>query len=192
MGSPLHPPKKQKILVERQCFGGIRTTWLESPDDYDFFNLYAQIRLANPESTLYRELLEAMRQRAGVLQLFFDDDNDQLRQFSGAAVPGGHAAFTGTASVYSGTPITDEDLSIESTDAATNAFYTYVTGLRDALEEAEAALDLADPTDTAAVAAATAAVDAKRVAVRALLRVAVPDPAMVHQELPGCVGDLRL
>ena len=38
---PLHPPKKQKILVERQCFGAIRTTWLESPDDYDFFNLYA-------------------------------------------------------------------------------------------------------------------------------------------------------
>ena len=81
---------------------------------------------------------------------------------------------------------------VKSTDAATNAFYTYVTGLRDALEEAEAARDLADPTDTAAVAAATAAVDAQQAAVRALLRVAVPDPAMVHQELPGCVSDLRL
>lgn len=67
---PLHPPKKQKILVERQCFGAIRTTWLESPDDYDFFNLYAQIRLANPESTLYRELLEAMRQLPVVLDLW--------------------------------------------------------------------------------------------------------------------------
>jgi hypothetical protein len=81
---------------------------------------------------------------------------------------------------------------VKSTDAATNAFYTYVTGLRDALEEAEAARDLVDPTDTAAVAAATAAVDAQQAAVRALLRVAVSDPAVVHQELPGCVSDLRL
>ena len=68
---------------------------------------------------------------------------------------------------------------VKSTDSATNAFYTYVTGLRDALEEAEH-LDDADKIKQA------------QIAVRALLRVAVPDPAMVHQELPGCVGDLRL
>ena len=61
--------------------------------------------------------------RDGVLQLFYDDDNDQAKQFSGAAVPGGHAVFTGTASVYSTTPITDADITVESDDPSTSELH---------------------------------------------------------------------
>jgi len=59
--------------------------------------------------------------RRGVLQLFYDDDNDPLKQFRGPAVPGGNVAFTGTTSVYSDTPITADDITIESKSPVTNA-----------------------------------------------------------------------
>jgi len=42
--------------------------------------------------------------REGVLQIIFDDDNTPLRYHSGSTVPGGHAAFTRTAVVYSSKP----------------------------------------------------------------------------------------
>jgi len=54
--------------------------------------------------------------RKGVLQVFYDDDNNHLRFFSGPSVPGGHAAFTRTAVVYS-TTIIDEAM---TTTAATS------------------------------------------------------------------------
>ena len=65
--------------------------------------------------------------RPNVLQLFYDDDNDGLKTFSGPAVPGGHSAFTGTASVYSQTPITKADLSLDSPNPVTNALRKEVT-----------------------------------------------------------------
>lgn len=45
--------------------------------------------------------------REGVLQIIFDDDNTPLRYHSGSTVPGGHAAFTRTAVVYSSKPTAD-------------------------------------------------------------------------------------
>ena len=57
----------------------------------------------------------------------YDDDNDQLKLYSGAAVPGGHCAFTGTASVYSQTPITKAALSLDSPNPVTNALRKEVT-----------------------------------------------------------------
>ena len=59
--------------------------------------------------------------RPGVLQLVYDDDNDQLKRISGPTVPGGHAVFTRTASVYSMCEITDADLDVASASAATAA-----------------------------------------------------------------------
>ena len=48
-------------------------------------------------------------------QLVYDDDNNKISSFQGAAVPGGHVAYTRTASVYSEKPITQAD-----TDAASD------------------------------------------------------------------------
>ena len=45
--------------------------------------------------------------RKGVLQLVYDDDNNHLRLYKGDAVPGGNAAYTRTAVVYSTTDIDD-------------------------------------------------------------------------------------
>ena len=64
--------------------------------------------------------------RPNVLQLFYDDDNDGLKTFSGPAVPGGHSAFTGTASVYSQT-LHKADLSLDSPNPVTNALRKEVT-----------------------------------------------------------------
>ena len=58
-------------------------------------------------------------QRPGVLQIIFDDDNNTMRHYSGPSVPGGHVAYTRTASIYSETPITDEDVDISSTNPMT-------------------------------------------------------------------------
>jgi len=58
-------------------------------------------------------------QRPGVLQIIFDDDNNTMRHYSGPSVPGGHVAYTRTASIYSETPITDEDVDISSTTPMT-------------------------------------------------------------------------
>ena len=57
--------------------------------------------------------------RPGVLQLLYDDDNDRLRCMQCDALPGGHAAYTRTATVYSQTEITDDDLKVASTSPMT-------------------------------------------------------------------------
>ena len=67
---PRKAPKKAKVAVEEHGMGGLRTTWLVSPDDYEFYNLYSQLRLANPESSLHRELMQAMRELPSVLDLW--------------------------------------------------------------------------------------------------------------------------
>ena len=59
--------------------------------------------------------------RPGVLQLVYDDDNDRLRRFRGATVPGGNAAFTRTATVYSQSEITDNDVDATGTTPAVEA-----------------------------------------------------------------------
>ena len=51
----------------------------------------------------------------------YDDDNDKVRTFSGGAVPGGHAAYTRTATVYSAAALTEADLEASSTNASVEA-----------------------------------------------------------------------
>ena len=58
--------------------------------------------------------------RDDVLQLFYDDDNTELSFFSGPTVPGGHAAFTRTAVIYSDSPIDAASIALD-TDPATEA-----------------------------------------------------------------------
>lgn len=65
--------------------------------------------------------------RPGVLQLIFDDDNNKLQTFAGPSVPGGHSAFTRTASIYSTEPITDADMLITSSDGQTELMRNSVT-----------------------------------------------------------------
>mmetsp|Transcript_38774 Transcript_38774/g.94147 ORF Transcript_38774/g.94147 Transcript_38774/m.94147 type:complete len:577 (+) Transcript_38774:190-1920(+) len=54
--------------------------------------------------------------RPDVLQLVYDDDNSATSQYSGDAVPGGFTAFTRTATVYSNSQLTADDLAVESSD----------------------------------------------------------------------------
>ena len=56
-----------------------------------------------------------------VQQLVYDDDNSMLRQYQGPTVPGGHCAFTRTATVYSRHEITAADLELDSNDPLTEA-----------------------------------------------------------------------
>jgi hypothetical protein len=82
---------------------------------------------------------------------------------------------------------------VKCEDVPTNAFHTYVHTLRMALEDAATSKAAADAgSDTAAQAAALKQVEQAEKDLRALTRVAVNDPLMVGQELPGCVNDLRL
>lgn len=80
---------------------------------------------------------------------------------------------------------------VKCEDVPTNAFHTYVHTLRMALEDAATAEAAAD-AGTAAQEAARTQVEQAEKDLRALTRVAVNDPLMVGQELPGCVNDLRL
>jgi len=59
--------------------------------------------------------------RPSVLQLVYDDDITKLRTHVGAAVPGGHVAYTRTATVYSEAPILPSDLTITTMNQATDS-----------------------------------------------------------------------
>jgi len=64
--------------------------------------------------------------RPDVLQLVFDDDNSPSKTYSGPTVPGGHTAFTRTATVYSTTLIGAGDLTVESDDPITEVLRNQV------------------------------------------------------------------
>lgn len=69
---------------------------------------------------------------------------------------------------------------IKCEDKPTNAFHTYITSIIDQVEAADL-----DDNDTEGKQAA-------QIQLRSLLRMYASDPSMIHQELPGCVRDLRL
>jgi len=56
----------------------------------------------------------------------FDDDNSPSKTYSGPTVPGGHTAFTRTATVYSTTLIGAGDLTVESDDPITEVLRNQV------------------------------------------------------------------
>jgi len=63
--------------------------------------------------------------RDGVLQLFYDDDNSEMKSCSGATVPGGHAVFTRSAAVYSSSPFDDAETTLAA-DPATEGLRNQV------------------------------------------------------------------
>ena len=69
---------------------------------------------------------------------------------------------------------------IKCEDTPTNAFYTYITNIINTVETADNNDN--DPEGKKAA----------QILLRSLLRMYASDPSMIHQELPGCVRDLRL